>query len=136
MSPWGQNTNSWQGQPKDYCRSNIRWYTVIYSETLSKFPPAETVDITDIISEILYSKYTRMGAVSVLLKNKTYFLKFDIETWVYCSRGVPSLGFGAYRRMSLEDYKKELAKDSSNYNSLDLDSRYDGIGNVYFRKAF
>ena len=98
------------------------------------------MDITDQIAnasqfikkEIM--KYLKTGAISVLLKNNNYSIQYNIEAWLYSNRGVPSLYSGAYSRRSLDSYKKVLAQDSSNYNSPDLDSHYDGIGDVFYRR--
>ena len=114
-----------------YYLSAIYRYIESHPGALSELSPTEAVDITDRLD--LGSKYIKTGAISVVVK-KEYSLQHNIEAWVYCNRGVPSLGLGAYSKKSLEDYKKELSEKGSNYNTPDLDSRYDGIGNVFFRK--
>ena len=93
----------------------------------------EIVDITKHI-DLPSTKYFRTGAVSVV-RNRIVSLRYDIEAWRYCKRGVPSIGLGAYSEMPLEDYKKQLSKSRSNYNSPELNSPYDGIGNVFFRSV-
>ena len=92
----------------------------------------ETVSITNRI-DIPKTKYLRTGAVSVVMRNRKISSQYNIELWRNCKRGVPYLGSGAYIEISLDDYKKQLAKINSNYNSTVISSRYDGIGNEFFR---
>ena len=115
-----------------YYLSAIIRYRDLHPEIFSELSLTEAVDITDRLDVV--SKYINTGAISVVVKNKKYSLQHNIEAWLYCKRGVPLLGFGAYSRCSLESYKKVLTQDSSNYNTPDLDSHYDGIGNVFFRR--
>ena len=92
----------------------------------------ETVDLTNQIN-LPKTKYIRTGAATVVLKNRKISTQYNIDLWRYCKRGVPLLGFGAYNEISLEDYKKQLARSSENLNSTELNSRYDGIGNEFYR---
>jgi hypothetical protein len=123
-------------QPKGlmaYLGSAIYKYNKLHPGFFSEFSPTETVDITSRL-DISDSEYIRTGVASVVLKNKNYSLQYDVETLFYHNRGVPWLGLGAYIGISLEDYKKELTKFKTHCNSPDLDSPYDGIGDVFFRK--
>ena len=110
------------------------------NEALLKFSPTETVDMTDIIvsyrRSISESKFIRTGAVSILLRNKTFVFKHDIEAWINCIRGVPSLGLGAYSKISVEDYKKRIVGLKYTFNSPNLDSSYDGTESVFFRVCY
>ena len=112
-------------------------HTGVHTRARPVFSPEETVDITDILLlKIPNSKYFITGSVSVVYRNGTYFTKYNIEAWLYCRRGVPSLLMGAYRGISteeLEHYKKSLASNKLNFNSPDFDSYYDGIGDSYYR---
>ena len=124
--------------PKEYdLRETIR-HRGVHMKARRVFSPEETADITDILlSKFPNSKYFITGAVSVVHKNRTYSTKYNIEVWLYCRRGVPSLLMGAYRGISakeLERYKKSLASNKLNFNSPDLDSYYDGIGDAYYRE--
>ena len=116
----------------------ISTYHRIHPGWTSEFSPEEAVDITDrIINVETYirnslSKYVNTGAISIILKNEKYISQFNVEAWRYSNRGVRPFLWWVYD-VSLEDYKKGLAK-SRNYNSLSLDSPYDGIGNVFFRE--
>jgi len=96
-----------------------------------EFPPEEAVDVTDRLN-IIDSIYARTGAVSVVLKNRVFSFQINIEKWIHCNRGVPWLGLGAFREMSLEDNKKQLARGNTNNNTPDLNSIYDGIGDVFY----
>ena len=128
----------YEGAIYDYNKSTL-------PKVFFKLSLTEAVDMTDILgsfrsdrSSMNYvnfnTRYIGTGAISIVLKNKTYFIKYDIEAWLYSIRGVPSLGFGAYSRVSLEDYKNNLAKHKNNYNSPDPNSPYDGTGNVFFQR--
>jgi hypothetical protein len=105
----------------------------------SEFSPEEALDITDRIVNVetyirnSLSKYVKTGAISIILKNDKYISQFNVEEWRYSERGVRPFPWWVYEE-SLEDYKKGLAKDNRNYNSPDLDSPYDGIGDVFFRE--
>jgi|GEM_PF-2721631 len=105
----------------------------VYSWAQSEFSPSpsDTIDVTVRLG-FSSSKYFKSGAVSLFLKDRTYYVKHNIEAWRYCNRGVPLLFRRVYTEMPLEDYKKSLANDNSNYNSPAFDSPYDGIGNIYF----
>ena len=106
----------------------------------SQFSPEETVDITDRIASVDsfirngLSKYVKTGAISIMLKNKKFVLQFNVEAWRYSNRGIWSSFLWIFEE-SLEDYKKELAKDKNNYNSPDFDSPYDGTSSVFFRRS-
>jgi hypothetical protein len=113
--------------------SAIYKYNKLNPGVLSEFSPTETVDITDLL-DISDSEYVRAGVVSIVLKNNNYFIQYNIEALFHRNRKVSWFSFGTYRGMSLKDYKKELTEGKLNYNSPDLDSLYDGIGNEYFRK--
>jgi hypothetical protein len=103
-------------------------YRRFNSEAISKFLPTETVDITDRLD-------ISLSDVRVVMKNNEYFLKYNVRN-CYRKRGLPSLGFGAYFGMTFEDYKKGLALSNVNHNSPDLNSPYDGIGDVYFEYIY
>jgi len=123
-----------------YVNAIITYREFITPDILSEFSSAEAVNITEqLMSSVqnygieISSQYTRI--VSVVLKNETFSLQYDVEAWFHFSRSVPWISAWLYGK-SFDDFKKELAKDSRNYNSPDLDSTYDGIGSVFFRRIF
>ena len=94
----------------------------------------EAVNITGYLRRgELDRKHARV--VSVMLKNEMYSLQYDVETWFNLRRGVPLISALPFVK-SFEDFKKELAADNRNHNSPNLDSPYDGTGNVFFRRIF
>jgi hypothetical protein len=107
------------------CISAVARFNKSNPEVFSEFSPTETVDITDRLD-------ISLSNARVILKNKKYSLKYDIKNCYFRKKGVPSIGFGAYSGMTLDNYKKELSLNYNNYNSPDLDSPYDGIGDVYY----
>ena len=109
------------------CKYAINRYNKLYPEAFSELPPTETVDITDRLD-------ISVSNVRVILKNKKYSLQYNARYCFLRYKGLPPLGFGAYFGMSFEDYKKQLAISNENYNSPDLESRYDGIGDVFFQQ--
>jgi hypothetical protein len=108
------------------CLSSIGRYSKLHPGVLSGFPPTETVDITDRLDK-------SVPDVRVMLKNNKYSLQYDAKKSFLEYKGVPSLGFGAYFGMSLDDYKNRMAMGNDIYNSPDLDSHYDGIGDEYYQ---
>ena len=126
---------------RKYYNEALRVYHGLNPGALSEYFPAEAVNISERIVLRGYPEYEneireKSRSVSVVLKNRTYSLQYNMEAWFNFYRGVPSLGFGADYRVSLEEYKKRLAKDKKNFNSPDLDSPYDETGGVFFRLLY
>ena len=125
---------------KNYTDYAITAYHRIHPGWTSEFSPEEAVDITDRIVNVEtfirngLLKYVNTGAISIILKNDKYISQINVEAWRYSERGVRSFPWWVFEE-SLEDYKKDLAKDKRNYNSLNLDSPYDGTGSVFFMEA-
>lgn len=118
----------------------IKVYDALNPGTLAELSTEEAVDITDLLIEgiseipeyqIISKKYKRI--VSVVLKNRTYSLQYNVEAWLYFHKGVPWFGWDSHSGESIEDHKKYLIKTKDNYNSPNLDSPYDGTGEVFFR---
>ena len=121
--------------------SEIREFRSSHPGFFSEVSPVEAVDLADRITKelLVFSgiiKYFRTGAIRIVLKNGRYSFQYDVKAWRYANRGVPSLFGGMYSGMSLRNYKKMLAGDRFNYNTPDLDSPYDGIGDVFFRRVY
>ena len=111
----------------------LREFRKLHPEAFSKFFPDKIVEY--MADELLNPKKKYTGGISLIQKNEKFSLQYNIEAWLYRRHGVPLLFWGAYNRISLENYKKELAKSRGNYNSPDLDSPYDGIGEVFFQEV-
>jgi hypothetical protein len=101
---------------------------------ISELMDEEVVNFTDKLG-ITDSRLIDVGAVSILLKNGTFFSKYNIELWLRNVKWVPELGFMSYSGNPLEDCKREFSKNSRYYNSLELD-QYDGISNVLFLELY
>jgi hypothetical protein len=120
----------------------IRAYNHHNPSTLFELSMTKEVDITDRLIGIApqvseYEVNRKITSIaSVLLGKNVYSIQFNVEALFYLRRDVPLLGLKAYERESLEDFKKELAADTGNYNSPDFSSPYNGKGNVFFREVF
>jgi len=160
----GESVNTDQSYFHNYYRDAIVYYKTLHPEILSEmeafseFYPTETVNVTDRLREYkalnpeFFSKFNETElylldklinpdpkykrVFSLILRNKIYILQYNLKDWYYLRKGVPLLiSYGMPDRETFEDFKKEYAKDRLNYNSLDLDSPYDGISNIFYQRV-
>jgi hypothetical protein len=120
-------------------KNAISDYGSEHIEEIRDFPPSEVIDITDRVNlgaqyRRAPKKYLHTGALSILLKDRVCYLRYDVTAWVYCERGVSSIGgWILYDRTMEIDSQKRLHRVGKYLNSPDVNAPpYDGTSNFFF----